>query len=354
MKAILGEEQQLVVETAERMAANGLAEAQAVLSGAAWPDEPDRSLMADWTGLAIPEANGGAGGGLVDLALVVRALSTNLTPTRYIDHTMALQLALTAGLPLAGGLNGSERWCLAAAEPGAPPFGPYVTAASNDRINGRKSGVPLGEVADLAVVLLADDQAALAEPTTREPAAAADLLARSADLLFEDCPATVASGSVRAGLLRASAILAAELSGVAQGAVDLGAAYAAEREQFGKPIGAFQGVAHQLSDAQVSAETAWSLTLYACWSIETGHADAIKAVHAAKAKAAEAAVFCAERALHVHGGMGMTWEAAPHLYLRRALTRGAWFGGTHWHRRQLGSALLGQTAAGASLAPDSG
>jgi hypothetical protein len=43
--------------------------------------------------------------------------------------------------------------------------------------------------------------------------------------------------------------------------------------------------------------------------------------------------------------MGMTWEALPHLFLRRAIARGAWLGGTHWHRRQVGSALLRQAGS---------
>ena len=56
----------------------------------------------------------------------------------------------------------------------------------------------------------------------------------------------------------------------------------------------------------------------------------------------EAAVSSAERALQVHGGMGMTWEAPPHLYLRRALASSSLLGGPHWHRRQIGVALLKQ------------
>jgi alkylation response protein AidB-like acyl-CoA dehydrogenase len=342
MKAILEEQQQLVLEAAERMAADGLAAAQATLAGNVWPDEPDQTLMADWTGLGLPETSGGDGGSLVDLALVVRALATTLMPTRFTPHVMALQAGQAAGLPLADGLTGEQCWCLAVSEPGADPFGPFTSELSGERLRARKVGVPMGAVADLAVLALADGRLALAQPSSRQPGLEADPLAQGADLLFEGVPAVAAAEGSRAGLLRASVLLAADLCGVAQGAVNLGAEYARERVQFGKPIGIFQGVAHQLADAMVATETAWSLTLYACWAIDTGSADAAKAVHAAKAKAAQAAVFSAERALQVHGGMGMSWEAAPHLYLRRAMTRAGWLGGAHWHHRQVGLALVNQ------------
>jgi alkylation response protein AidB-like acyl-CoA dehydrogenase len=347
MRAVLGEEQELVVETARRMAANGLAAAQAVLAGGVWPAEPDRSLMADWTGLGIPEEQGGSGGSLVDLALVVRELACTLTPNRYIGHMMALQAAIGAGLPVADGLDGSQSWCLAVSEAAAQPFGPFSATLAGGKVCGRKPGVPFGAVADLAVAALNGNQLALVRPDARQAVLAADVTAQCADLVFENASALAVGQAAVNGLLRASAVLAADLCGVAQGAINQGVAYAGNRFQFGKPIGAFQGVAYQLADALVGAETAWSLTLYACWAIDTGNPDAAKAVHAAKARAAEAAVFAAERALHVHGGMGMTWEAPPHLFLRRALARGAWLGGTHWHRRQVGAALLKRAGPGA-------
>jgi alkylation response protein AidB-like acyl-CoA dehydrogenase len=342
MRAILEEQQQMVVDAAERMAADGIATAQAALAGGAWPNEPDSTLMADWTGLAIAETSGGDGGSLVDLALVIRALATTVMPTRFTPHVMALQAAHAAGLPLADGLTGEQCWCLAASEPGADPFGPFSSALSGGQLSARKVGVPMGAVADFAVVTLTGERLALAQPSSRAPGLAADPLAQGADLVFEGVPAVAVAEGARTGLLRASVLLAADLCGIAQGAVNMGAEYARERVQFGKPIGIFQGVAHQLADAMVAAETAWSLTLYACWAIDTGSADAVKAVHAAKAKAAEAAVFSAERSLQVHGGMGMSWEAAPHLFLRRAMAGAAWLGGAHWHRHQVGLALVNQ------------
>ncbi len=285
MKAILTEEQQILVSATERRAADGIAIAKGVLLGGKWPEQPDLSLMAEWQGLAIPESQGGAGGSLVDLALVAKALSSQLVPNCYLDHVIALQAAVGAGLALNLAESHMNHCCLAVTEPRTDSFGPFSTRLNDGKIDGLKTGVPFG---------------------SREVYRAAR---NSAQFRCDGC------------------------------------AYAKERVQFNRPIGSFQGVAHQLADALVSTETAWSLTLYACWAIDNGRADAAKAVHCAKAKAAEAAVFSSERALQVHGGMGMTWEGTPHLFLKRALARSAWLGGKHWHRRQTGLALLQRSAA---------
>ena len=141
-------------------------------------------------------------------------------------------------------------------------------------------------------------------------------------------------------MLRATVALAAEQVGVGRGALDLAVEYAKTREQFGQPIGRFQGVAHQLADAFVGLELGWSLVLYACWAVDDGRPDAAAAVHRAKAKAGEAAVFAAERGMQVHGGIGITWEADPHLFLRRAVADDAWLGTARRHRRDLGAARV--------------
>lgn len=340
MRATFTEEQRIVAETIERMAKGGVDAAHRVLHGGDWPSDPDADLIRDWSGLGVPEADGGAGGGLLELALVVRELARGLMPNRFTAHVMALQAGLGAGLPLAAALENGERWCLAVGEVAAGPFGPFYGRLKSGGIHARKIGVPHAQGADRVAVLLDKDRLAIVCPDRLEPVPVFDPLNPAADLEFEGGkPSAVGSGA-RGGLLRACALLAADLCGTASGAIELGAEHARNRVQFGKPIGAFQAVAHQLADALVAAETAWSLTLYACWALDNGTRDAAKAVHAAKARAADAALFAAERTLQVHGGMGMTWEAAPHLYLRHAQAGSAWLGGPGWHRRRVGIALL--------------
>ncbi|MGB0100083.1 MAG: acyl-CoA dehydrogenase family protein, partial [Nocardioides sp.] len=138
------------------------------------------------------------------------------------------------------------------------------------------------------------------------------------------------------GAQRAALVVAAELCGVAQGAVDLAAGHARTRRQFDRVIGSFQGVAFQLADAAVARKAAWDLTLHAAWAVEQDRPEAEAQVHAACWSAGRAAVFAAERCIQVHGGMGITREADPHLYLRRAMVLDASLGAGSWHRRRSG------------------
>ncbi|MGI5200691.1 acyl-CoA dehydrogenase family protein [Spirillospora sp. CA-108201] len=149
--------------------------------------------------------------------------------------------------------------------------------------------------------------------------------------------APLTTGPAGAGAGRAALVLAAELCGVAAGAIELAAGYARTRKQFGRIIGSFQGVAFQLTDAVKYRKAAWDLTLYAAWAVDKGRPEAEGLVHAAKAAAGKAAVFAAERCVQVHGGMGITMEADPHLFLRRAHVLDARLGRGSWHRRRVGA-----------------
>ena len=118
---------------------------------------------------------------------------------------------------------------------------------------------------------------------------------------------------------RARAAAAAEAVGVAQRALELGIAHASSREQFGKPIGVYQAVSHQLSDTYADVELARSLAYWAAWCVAEEDEQARVASAAAKAFATEAAVAACERSIQVHGGTGFTWEHPLHRYYKRAL-----------------------------------
>lgn len=115
-------------------------------------------------------------------------------------------------------------------------------------------------------------------------------------------------------------LTAAHLVGVGSGAVETSVAYAKDRQQFGRPIGSFQAVKHLLADAYTAVELARSQVLVAslCWA--EGHPGAPDQATAAAVVAVRAALSAAETAIQVHGGMGFTWEATPHLYYKRALS----------------------------------
>jgi alkylation response protein AidB-like acyl-CoA dehydrogenase len=118
---------------------------------------------------------------------------------------------------------------------------------------------------------------------------------------------------------RLRAAMAAEAVGIAQRALDLGVEHAKTRMQFGKPIGTYQAVSHQLADTYTDVELARSLAYWAAWSVAEDDDQAAVAAAAAKAFATEAAVAACERSIQVHGGIGFTWEHPLHRYYKRAL-----------------------------------
>jgi alkylation response protein AidB-like acyl-CoA dehydrogenase len=100
---------------------------------------------------------------------------------------------------------------------------------------------------------------------------------------------------------------AAMLNGIGRYALDRAAVYANEREVWGAPIGAHQGIAHPLAEAKIQLELARLMTWRAAELYDSG-ADAGEAANIAKFAAAEAALFCLDRAIQTHGGNGMTTE----------------------------------------------
>src|SRR5690606_15617080 len=121
-------------------------------------------------------------------------------------------------------------------------------------------------------------------------------------------------------------VTAAELVGVGRHLHESAVIYAKERQQFGKVIGAFQGLQWKLVDAALALERAASAVAYAAMCVDANDADAEKAVRVAKAEAGLATRHCARVSLQVHGGIGYTWEQGLHYWLRRAYANDALMG----------------------------
>ena len=111
---------------------------------------------------------------------------------------------------------------------------------------------------------------------------------------------------------------AAALVGLASEAIEIGAAYARDREAFGLRIGAYQAVAHPLADTFVAKDGAQLLIWKACWALDEGLPLAPAFASMAFVFAAETAYAAAQHSLHLHGGYGFTVECDIQLYYRRA------------------------------------
>jgi Acyl-CoA dehydrogenase, C-terminal domain len=209
----------------------------------------------------------------------------------------------------------------------APFLGPVLAddLARHVGVDARGSTIVVGEQATDArgyqraltlrgtTVLAADLSAARA---------GADLTRANADVIGT----SVAVGDMdpdAAGRWLALALVTtcADLVGTARGAHTLACDYAKIREQYGKPIGSYQAVAHLLAESLALIEGSVSVLRHAAWAVdEIAPAEAIRAARVAKLYCARAARTVCETAVQVHGGIGNTWDCLAHVFLRRALT----------------------------------
>ncbi len=290
-------------------------------------DRSEWSLVAaaGWTDISVPEADGGAGLGFVEEAIVAEELGRALYPGPFVPSVVtALPVLRAADAGCAEVARGERIATVAFVEPDAlSASGGGATPA----MNGAIAFVPNLDVADLAILAAPDAGVAWLVETTgpgveRTRLRPVDATRAVGALRLQDAAARalqVDAALLRHARDRALAALAAEACGVAAHALDLSVAYARERHQFGRPIGSFQAVSHELARSYMDIETARSLTYWAASLVQDRAPDGAAAAAAAKARAAEAAVLACERAIQAHGGIGFTWEHPLHRYYKRAL-----------------------------------
>jgi alkylation response protein AidB-like acyl-CoA dehydrogenase len=136
------------------------------------------------------------------------------------------------------------------------------------------------------------------------------------------------------------ATLSLEAVGIAAKALELGVEHAKSRHQFGRPIGVYQAVSHQLADTYVETELARSLAYWAAWCVAEQDEQAPTALAAAKSYCSDVAVAACERSIQIHGGIGFTWEHVLHRYYKRALEIQAFSGYPRVHRARVAASLL--------------
>jgi hypothetical protein len=209
----------------------------------------------------------------------------------------------------------------------APFLGPVLADDLARHIGAEARGATLA-VDDRAIdargfqraLLLSDTAVLTADLDTAS--AAADLTRLEAGIVGS--PVTLGEVSAEvAGRSQALALVttSADLVGVARGAHAVACDYAKIREQYGKPIGSYQAIAHLLAESLALIEGSVSVLRHAAWGVdELTPAEAIRAAQIAKVYCARATRTVCETAVQVHGGIGNTWECLVHVYLRRALT----------------------------------
>jgi alkylation response protein AidB-like acyl-CoA dehydrogenase len=272
-----------------------------------------------WAGIFIDEEHGGQGLGMVELAILMEELGYVVAPLPFLSNAaagLALQFAGTEGQ--------KQRWLPGIAD------GEARGTVGLARSNGDARLVPDAEGAEVIVLLSADGaQAVEGSAADVEPVETIDATRRFATVRADGGDPLQGNGDAQH---RIAAAIAAELTGVAQRALEMAVEYARDRKQFGRPIGAYQAVSHRCAQMLLEVEGARSASLYAAWCGDAEPETLPLAASMAKSYASDAGWRVTAAALQVLGGIGFTWEHDLHFFLKRARVDGTLFGSPREHR----------------------
>lgn len=263
--------------------------------------------------MGIDAAAGGDGAGLIELVLLAEQWGRHLAPVPLVDAIVAARL-----IERATRLDTAATDLLAAVLDGRR----LPTIALHPTVAGRRQLVPSAAVAEVVVALVGDDLV-VSELTAVEqipnqghtPLAWVDPSAGAVTVIASG-PA--AAAAFAAALRDWQLLMAAALTGMAQGALGLGLEHARERIAFGVPIGSFQAVAHPLVDVAMNVEMARKMTRKAAWWADNDPEQSRELIPMAYYFAERAAVHAAQVGVHTLGGVGFTVESDVQLFFRRA------------------------------------
>jgi alkylation response protein AidB-like acyl-CoA dehydrogenase len=317
------------------------------------------------TAVHIPEAYGGQGFGISELAIAVEEMGRSLLCAPYFGSTvLAATAILKAGTEeqkralLPDIASGKTIAALAVAEESGcwDASGVAATATpagAKHKIDGVKSFVLDGHTANLIVVLArrpgsagADGLSLFAVPSDapgleRQRLETADATRKLARLSFSGVEAELigaegaAAGPLSATLDIAAICLANEMVGGAERLRESAIDFANLRYQFGRPISSFQSLKHKAADMLLEVELAKSAAYYAAAAADEGDADVPALASLAKAAASDAYMQTAIHTVQIHGGIGFTWDNDTHLWFKRAKSSEVFLGGAAYHRERL-------------------
>lgn len=264
-----------------------------------------------------------SGMGLLDAALVCEVVGEAAAPGPLIGQLLSVAAVSRSS-------NAAAKTHLAGLEAGttlatlAVENSPYVQCAKSAQLfltGSRDTGISLVE-AGAGVTIDAVKSTDRSRPVSKVSVDGA--------VTHELFPA----GDPMVGKLLDAALvlIAADSLGGAQKCTDMSVAYAKEREQFGQPIGRFQGLKHQLAHMALDVEPARAQVWYAAYAHDADLPDAERAAAMAKAHLCDVYVRTTRAAIAAHGGIGYTWEYGLNYWFRRAAVNRAWLGSPGYHR----------------------
>lgn len=327
----------------------------------------------DWPALAIPEACGGIGLGFVEVAVVVEELGARVAPGPYMATATQFAPAIREagseeqrhrflGAVAAGEVTGT----LALADHPLR-WAPGDVTATAERtgagwtLRGKKHAVLAApDVDEVAVAARVGDGLGLFVVPGAEvlvtpvhsldqsrPLATVDLNGATIppDRALGEPGSPASLHALERSVEEASTALAVETVGTCQALFDLVLQYAKDRHQFGVPIGSFQAVKHKMANCFVAIERARALAYFAVAAIAEDDPRRTLASAMAKAAADDCQRLVCQDAIQTFGGIAFTWEHDAHLYVKRAKTTGALFGGAPQHRSGVARSLASSVTA---------
>jgi alkylation response protein AidB-like acyl-CoA dehydrogenase len=301
---------------------------------------------ADLIGIALPEALGGGGYGVMELGVILSEVGRHVAPVpmlataiaagplarfandalqnRVLPGVIAGDVILTAGLEEANGGN---------------PLQPHTAAVRDGDdwvLTGEKVAVPWGQLADIIVVsadaglfVITPDQAGVtidaATATTTEPQA----IVRLDGARVSDENAVFHPSALRFAYLHGVAATCATAVGVFEKAIEITATYITERYQFERPIATFQGATLKAADAYIDLQAMTVATWSALWQFAENKSGYPEALATAKFWVADGGQRIAYACQHLHGGIGVDRDYPLHRYFFWAKELETMFGGTN-------------------------
>jgi alkylation response protein AidB-like acyl-CoA dehydrogenase len=320
-----------------------------------------------WTGLLIPEAHGGLGLKLLDMAVLLEEMGRAVVPGPFLFSSVLFTLALMQG----GTTSQKKSWLSRVASGEA--VGTLAFLEAEDRLDARgvqlkakksrdgytlsgtKLFVPFAAVADALLVatrtsgrseegitlLLVDRES---PGVTITPLEIFDQTRRVYEIELKNVtvPKAALVGNeglgwkILARLIDAACVsLAADSLGGAQKALEMAVEYAKARTQFNRPIASFQALKHMAAEMASEIEPARSLVWYAAHTFDSLPREASRAASLAKARLSDVYSHVTNRAVQMHGGIGFTWEHDIHFWFKRAKWNEFAFGDATYHRERL-------------------
>ena len=302
------------------------------------PDLRNKIAEQGLTGLSVPEEFGGLGMDDVAWALMTQELGYYAIPDSLAD-TAYVASALIAALPaetparvqwLERVVEGSIRIAI------GHPVNPLVADAHG---------------AELLLLAHGDEVHAVSrEQVDVQANPSIDASRRLGRVSWQPSAQTLVCNGQKgrdlwADVLNRGALsVAGQLLGLAQRMLDLSVDYAAQRKQFGKPIGSFQAVKHHLADVATKLEFAKPVLYRAAYALANGEPNAGVWVSQARLACCEASWLAARHGIQVHGAMGYTWEVDLQMFMKRAWSLDAAWGDRAFHKSRVAEYVLGDAA----------